>query len=124
MLLEPTGGPEAILIATGSEVALAVDAARRLNDRGRRVRVVSMPSTDVFDAQDAAYRESVLPAAVSARVAVEALVTDGWYRYVGMAGRVVGMRSFGESGPAGALFKHFGLTTENVVQAVEDVLAA
>ena len=124
VLLEPAGAPEAILIATGSEVALAVDAARRLNDRGRRVRVVSMPSTDVFDAQDAAYRESVLPAAVSARVAVEALVTDGWYRYVGMAGRVVGMRSFGESGPAGALFKHFGLTTENVVQAVEDVLAA
>ena len=124
VLLEPAGAPEAILIATGSEVALAVDAARRLNDRGRRVRVVSMPSTDVFDRQDAAYRESVLPAAVSARVAVEALVTDGWYRYVGMAGRVVGMRSFGESGPAGALFKHFGLTTENVVQAVEDVLAA
>ena len=124
VLLEPAGAPEAILIATGSEVALAVDAARRLNDRGRRVRVVSMPSTDVFDAQDAAYRESVLPAAVSARVTVEALVTDGWYRYVGMAGRVVGMRSFGESGPAGALFKHFGLTTENVVQAVEDVLAA
>ena len=124
VLKDAAGTPDLILIATGSEVALAVDAARRLNDRGRRVRVVSMPSTDVFDAQDAAYRESVLPAAVSARVAVEALVTDGWYRYVGMAGRVVGMRSFGESGPAGALFKHFGLTTENVVQAVEDVLAA
>ncbi len=124
VLLEPTGGPEAILIATGSEVALAVDAARRLNDRGRRVRVVSMPSTDVFDAQDAAYRESVLPAAVAARVAVEALVADGWYKYVGTAGRVVGMRSFGESGPAGALFKHFGFTTENVVQALEEVLAA
>ena len=124
VLLEPTGGPEAILIATGSEVALAVDAARRLNDRGRRVRVVSMPSTDVFDAQDAAYRESVLPAAVAARVAVEALVADGWYKYVGIADRVVGMRSFGESGPAGALFKHFGFTTENVVQALEEVLAA
>jgi transketolase len=123
VLVDAGGTPEAILIATGSEVGLAVEAANQLNDRGRRVRVVSMPSTDVFDAQDAAYRESVLPAAVTARVAVEALIADYWYKYVGFGGKIVGMRSFGESAPAGALFKHFGFTTENVVKAVEDVLA-
>ncbi len=123
VLVDAGGTPEAILIATGSEVGLAVEAANQLNDRGRRVRVVSMPSTDVFDAQDAAYRESVLPATVTARVAVEALIADYWYKYVGFGGKIVGMRSFGESAPAGALFKHFGFTTENVVKAVEDVLA-
>jgi transketolase len=123
VLIDAGGTPEAILIATGSEVGLAVEAANQLNDRGRRVRVVSMPSTDAFDAQDAAYRESVLPAAVTARVAVEALIADFWYKYVGFGGKIVGMRSFGESAPAGALFKHFGFTTENVVKAVEDVLA-
>jgi transketolase len=123
VLIDAGGTPEAILIATGSEVGLAVEAANQLNDRGRRVRVVSMPSTDAFDAQDAAYRELVLPAAVTARVAVEALIADFWYKYVGFGGKIVGMRSFGESAPAGALFKHFGFTTENVVKAVEDVLA-
>jgi transketolase len=123
VLVDAGGTPEAILIATGSEVALAVEAASQLNGRGRRVRVVSLPSTDVFDAQDEAYRQSVLPSAVTARVAVEAGIADYWYKYVGHGGRIIGMRSFGESAPAGALFKHFGFTVENVVKAVEDVLA-
>ena len=124
VLVDCAGTPEAIIIATGSEVALAVDAARQLGERGRRVRVVSLPSTDVFDAQDAAYRESVLPSTVGARVAVEAGIADYWYKYVGCNGRIVGMRSFGESAPAGALFKQFGFTVENVVKAVEDALAS
>jgi transketolase len=124
VLVDGGGTPEAIIIATGSEVALAVDAARQLADRGRRVRVVSLPCTDVFDAQDSAYRESVLPSSVGARVAVEAGIADYWYKYVGSNGRVVGMRSFGESAPAGALFKQFGFTVENVVKAVEDALAS
>jgi transketolase len=123
VLVDAGGTPDAIIIATGSELALAVDAARQLNDRGRRVRVVSLPSTDVFDAQDAAYRESVLPPSVTARVAVEAGIADYWYKYVGGRGKIIGMRSFGESAPAGALFKQFGFTPENVVKAVEDVLA-
>jgi transketolase len=82
-----------------------------------------LPSTNVFEAQSQEYRDSVLPPSVTRRVAVEAGVTDGWYKYVGFGGKIVGMRSFGESAPAGALFKHFGFTTENVVKAVEDVLA-
>ncbi|HPQ95834.1 MAG TPA: transketolase C-terminal domain-containing protein, partial [Thiolinea sp.] len=121
VLKDCDGTPEAIIIATGSEVALAMDAAGKLS--GRRVRVVSMPSTDAFDAQDAAYRESVLPVAVTARVAVEAGATGGWYKYVGLAGRVVGIDTFGESAPAGILFKHFGFTVDNVVAAVESVLS-
>jgi len=115
--------PEAIIIATGSEVELAMAAAALLTEKGRRVRVVSMPSTDVFDAQDAVWRESVLPKAVRARVAVEAGIKEYWRRYVGLDGAVVGMESFGESAPAGALFKHFGITTDAVVAAVEGVLA-
>jgi len=124
VLIDAGGTPEAVIIATGSEVALAVDAAKQLNERGRRVRVVSLPSTDVFDAQDAAYRESVLPSAVTARVAVEAGIADYWYKYVGLGGRIIGMRSFGESAPAGALVKQFGFTPENVVKAVEETLSA
>ena len=124
VLVDAGGTPEAIIVATGSEVGLAVDAAKQLNERGRRVRVVSLPSTDVFDAQDAAYRESVLPSSVTARVAVEAGIADYWYKYVGFGGRIIGMRSFGESAPAGALFKQFGFTPENVVKAVEETLSA
>ncbi|MGB5538927.1 MAG: transketolase [Gammaproteobacteria bacterium] len=120
ILKDCDGTPEAIIIATGSEVALAMDAAGQLADR--RIRVVSMPSTTTFDAQDAAYRESVLPSAVTARVAVEAAVTDGWYKYVGLGGRVVGIDRFGESAPAPVLFKEFGFTVENVVSAVNSVL--
>ena len=120
ILKDCDGTPEAIIIATGSEVALAMDAAEQLADR--KIRVVSMPSTTAFDAQDAAYRESVLPSAVTARVAVEAAVTDGWYKYVGLSGKVVGIDRFGESAPAPVLFKEFGFTVENVVKAVNSVL--
>ena len=97
MLKDCAGTPDVILIATGSEVQLAMGAAEKLSNK--KVRVVSMPSTTVFDAQDAAYRESVLPGAVTKRVAVEAAVTDGWYKYVGLNGRVVGINRFGESAP-------------------------
>ena len=120
VLSDSDGQPEVIIIATGSEVDLAVKAAAEL--KGKKVRVVSMPSTNVFDAQDAAYRESVLPAAVTKRVAVEAGVTDGWWKYVGSEGKIVGLDRFGESAPAGPLFKEFGFTVENVVKHVESVL--
>jgi len=122
VLSEAEGGkPQAIIIATGSEVGLAMEAQKLLAAKGKKVRVVSMPSTDVFDAQDAVYRESVLPKGAK-RVAVEAGVTDGWYKYVGLDGKVVGLDRFGESAPAGQLFKHFGFTAENVVKAVEEIL--
>jgi transketolase len=123
VLLDTEGPPECILIATGSEVGLAVDAAKALTAKGRRVRVVSMPSTNVFDAQDAGYRESVLPRAVSKRVAIEAGVREGWWRYVGPDGAVIGMDTFGASAPAKDLFKHFGFTVDNVVKIAEQVLA-
>lgn len=122
VLKDAAGTPDAIIIATGSEVGLAVAAAEELDNKGRNVRVVSMPSTDVFDAQDEAYRESVLPSAVTNRVAVEAGVTDYWRKYVGLAGKVIGIDRFGESAPAGDLFKHFGFTVDNVASAVESVL--
>jgi transketolase len=120
ILKDCDGTPDAIIIATGSEVALAMGAAEKLS--GKKIRVVSMPSVDAFEAQDEAYREAVLPAAVTARVAVEAAVTDGWYKYVGLNGKVIGINRFGESAPAGELFKEFGFTVDNVVKAVEDVL--
>jgi len=119
VLQDCDGTPDVIIIATGSEVSLATGAAAALADK--KVRVVSMPSTAVFDAQDDAYRESVLPAAVKARVAVEAAVTAGWYKYTGLDGAVVGIDRFGESAPAGELFKQFGFTVENVVKAVNSV---
>ncbi|HEC85982.1 MAG TPA: transketolase [Thioploca sp.] len=122
ILLDCDGTPEAIIIATGSEVDLAMGAAKLLNGKGKKVRVVSMPSTDFFDAQDEAYRESVLPSSVTARVAVEAGVTDGWLKYVGLSGKVIGVNRFGESAPAAELFKEYGLTVDNVVQTVEAVL--
>lgn len=122
MLKDCAGQPELILIATGSEVELAVAAADQLTATGRKVRVVSMPSTDAFDKQDAAYRESVLPSAVSARVAVEAGIADYWYKYVGLNGAVVGMTTFGESAPAELLFKEFGFTVENVVAKAQALL--
>jgi len=124
VLVDCAGMPETILIATGSEVALAVAAARTLSSSGRRVRVVSMPCTDRFEAQDAAYRESVLPAAVRARVAIETAHADYWYKFVGLDGRVVGMHDFGASAPAGVLMKHFGFTEEHVVAVVEELLAS
>ncbi|WP_406609780.1 transketolase [Agarivorans sp. JK6] len=115
ILKDCSGTPELILIATGSEVELAVEAAAKLSEQGKQVRVVSMPCTERFDKQDAAYREAVLPKAVRARVAVEALQADFWGKYVGLDGVTVGMTSFGESAPAGELFKLFGFTVENVV---------
>ncbi len=120
ILKDCKGTPDAIIIATGSEVGLAMQAADQLS--GKKIRVVSMPSTNVFDAQDDAYRESVLPSAIRARVAVEAGVTDGWIKYVGLDGKVVGIDTFGESAPAADLFKHFGFTVENVAKAVQSVL--
>jgi transketolase len=120
VLRDCDGAPDAIVIATGSEVGIAVEAAEA---SGKKVRVVSMPCTSVFDAQDEAYRESVLPKAITARVAVEAAVTDGWWKYVGSAGKVIGINTFGESAPAGLLFKEFGFTAENVGKAIDEVAA-
>jgi len=124
VLVDSQGMPELILIATGSEVALAVDAAKQLTAAGKRVRVVSMPNVTLFANQDQAYREQVLPSAVTARVAIEAGVPESWWRYVGVKGAVIGMNSFGASAPAKDLFKHFGFTIENVVQVAQRVLAA
>ncbi len=116
VLKDCDGTPDAIIIATGSEIGLAVSAAEQISDK--KIRIVSMPSTNVFDAQDDAYKESVLPSSVRARVAVEAAVTDGWYKYVGSEGVVVGIDRFGESAPANQLFEYFGFTVEKVVKAV------
>jgi len=118
ILKDTSGTPDVIVIATGSEVSLAMEAAEASS---KKVRVVSMPSVEVFEKQDAAYKESVLPKAVTARVAVEAAIMDGWWKYVGMDGAVVGMSSFGESAPAPVLFKHFGITAENVGKAIDSV---
>jgi len=121
ILKDCEGTPDAIIIATGSEVKLAMEAAEQLS--GKQVRVVSMPSAEVFCKQDAAYIESVLPAAVTARVAVEALHKDFWYKFVGLQGKIIGMDTFGESAPAGELFKEFGITTDAVVNAVNELTA-
>ncbi|MGR5362733.1 transketolase-like TK C-terminal-containing protein, partial [Vibrio mediterranei] len=123
ILKDCEGTPELILIATGSEVELATNAYAELTAEGKKVRVVSLPSTDVFDAQDEAYREAVLPAAVTKRIAVEAGIADYWYKYVGFGGKIIGMTTFGESAPAGELFKMFGFTTENVVATAKSLLA-
>jgi transketolase len=124
ILRDCEGTPELIFIATGSEVALAQAAAAEFADQGRAVRVVSMPSPEQFEAQDAEYRESVLPSDVFARVAVEALHQDYWYKYVGLDGRIIGMNSFGESAPANALFEHFDITVAAVLAAAEELLEA
>ncbi|KNC88885.1 transketolase [Trabulsiella odontotermitis] len=122
VLKDAGGKPDIILIATGSEVEITVLAAEKLRAEGVNVRVVSLPSTDVFDAQDEAYRESVLPSNVSARVAVEAGIVDYWYKYVGLKGAIVGMTGYGESAPADKLFPFFGFTVENVVAKAKKVL--
>ena len=121
VLRDCEGEPEAIIIATGSEVELAVKAYDELSAKGRKVRVVSMPSSDAFDTQDAAYRESVLPSSVTRRVSVEAGVTTCWARYVGLNGRSIGVDTFGESAPAPEVYKHFNVTSEAVVEAVESL---
>ena len=121
-ILKDCDAPQAILIATGSEVELAVNATDELASKGIGVRVVSMPCAEIFSAQDAAYRDSVLTPAIRARVAVEALHADYWYKFVGLDGRVVGMRSFGESAPGGELMKEFGFTVDNVVSNVMEAI--
>ncbi|MEJ2552759.1 MAG: transketolase [Gammaproteobacteria bacterium] len=121
-LVDCQGQPQAIVIATGSEVEIAAAAAKTLAEDGVKVRVVSMPCTNVFDAQDAGYKESVLPRSVTARVAIEAGVSEYWARFVGDQGKVIGINRFGESAPAGLLYKEFGFTAENVVKAVREQL--
>jgi transketolase len=123
VLLDCQGAPQCLVIATGSELHVALEAVQRAQADGQRVRLVSMPCTAYFDAQDAAYRETVLPAAVRARVAVEAGTTGLWYRYVGLGGRVVGIDHYGESGKAPELFKKFGITADNVLQAIRESMA-
>ncbi len=122
VLKDCAGEPELILIATGSEVGLAVQAFDKLTEQGRKVRVVSMPCTSVFDAQDAGYKQSVLPLQVSARIAIEAAHADFWFKYVGLEGRVIGMTTYGESAPASALFEEFGFTLENILGQAEELL--
>ncbi|UDI92551.1 transketolase [Pseudomonas sp. IAC-BECa141] len=122
VLKDCAGEPELILIATGSEVGLAVQAYDKLTEQGRKVRVVSMPCTSAFDAQDASYKQSVLPLQVGARIAIEAAHADFWFKYVGLEGRVIGMTTYGESAPASALFEEFGFTLENILGQAEELL--
>lgn len=122
ILKDSAGTPDLILIATGSEVGLAMKSAEVLTAQGKNVRVVSMPSTSIFDQQDAAYKQSVLPLEVSARIAIEASHVDFWYKYVGFDGRIVGMTTFGESAPGGVLLEHFGFTVDNVVNTAAELL--
>ncbi|EKD74243.1 MAG: hypothetical protein ACD_45C00022G0003, partial [uncultured bacterium] len=123
VLLDGVGVPEMIMMATGSEVSLAVLAAKQLATEGVKVRVVSMPSTDTFLAQDAAYQEHVLPAKVSLRIAIEAAASDGWYKFVGCHGKVMGLDHFGASAPAKEVFKACGFTVEHVLSMAKDMLA-
>ena len=124
VLIDSSGSPEALVIATGSEVGIAAQAVRALNGAGRRIRLVSMPSTDVFDAQDEGYREAVLPRGVTRRLAVEAAATQSWWRYVGTGGRVLGIDGFGASGKGADVFTHFGFTTDNIAQQLRALLEA
>jgi len=116
------GSPELIIIAAGSEVCISLAAAQQLAQLDKKVRVVSMPSTDVFDQQDDAYKESVLPASVSKRIAVEAGVSDYWYKYVGLDGHVIGMDTFGASAPGNVAMQHFGFSEENIIHHVNEML--
>ncbi len=124
VLIEPSGTPECLVIATGSEIGIAAQAVNTLNGTGRRVRLVSMPSTETFEAQDAPYREGVLPPAVTRRLAVEAGATQCWWRYVGLAGRVIGIDRFGASGKGADVFPHFGFSADNIVRQVRELLEA
>ena len=124
VLKDCAGEPELIIISTGSEIGLAVQGYEALTAQGRKVRVVSMPCTSVFDAQDAGYKQAVLPLQVSARIAIEAAHADYWYKYVGLEGRIIGMTSFGESAPAPQLFEEFGFTLENVLETAAELLDA
>jgi len=124
VLIECEGTPQCLVIATGSEVGLAAPVVRKLNGEGQRVRLISMPSTDIFDAQDAAYRNSVLPQNVTARLAIEAAATQSWWRYVGTAGRIIGIDRFGASGKASDLFPHFGFSGDAVERTIRELLKA
>src|SRR5579859_653550 len=120
-LIDSNGAPECIVIATGSEVGIAAEAVKKLNSEGRRVRLVSMPSTEAFDAQDESYRNSVLPPSVRKRLAVEAGATPSWWRYVGLDGRVMGIDRFGASGKYADVYPHFGFTTDNIVKHLREL---
>jgi transketolase len=122
VLIEPAGRPECLVIATGSEIGIAAQAVNAANAGGRRVRLVSMPSTETYAAQDAAYRESVLPRAVTRRLAVEAGATQCWWQYVGTNGRIIGIDTFGASGKAADVFPHFGFTADNISQQIRELL--
>jgi transketolase len=122
VLLDCQGPPAAIVIATGSEVSIALDAVAQLQAAGKAVRLVSMPSTSAFDAQSKDYKEQVLPKAVRKRLAVEAGHPDSWYKYVGLDGKVIGMASFGESAPGPVVLKHFGFTADNIKATLEAML--
>ena len=122
MLIDSAGPPEVIVIATGSEVGIAADAVRAATAKGRKVRLVSMPSTTTFDRQDQAYKDSVLPPSVEARVAIEQGAEFGWDRYVGLKGKTVTMASFGASAPLADLQKKFGFTVDNVVKVAREVM--
>jgi transketolase len=122
ILVDCDGEPEVIIIATGSEIGIAVEAADQLGAEGKRVRVVSMPCSNLFDEQDQSYKDAVLPPAVTRRVAVEAGVSNNWYRYSGTQGAVLGLDRFGMSAPAPEVFKHFGFTVENLRKMVTEIL--
>ena len=124
VLIDCSGAAEALVIATGSEVGIAAQAVNSLNGAGRRLRLISMPSTEVFDAQDESYRESVLPRAVRLRLAVEAGARQTWWRYVGSDGRVIGIDQFGASGKGAEVMAHFGFTADNIVQQLRSLLEA
>jgi transketolase len=121
ILRDCDGEPDSIVMATGSEVEICVEAVTALQAEGVKVRLVSIPSVDVFESQDAAYQESVLPAAVRKRLAVEAAAADYWYKLVGLDGKVIGMESFGESAPGPVLLEHFGFSVANVVATLKSL---
>jgi transketolase len=122
VLADCDGSPDVIVIATGSEVSISLEAVKALQGEGKKVRLVSMPCTDVFDAQDADYKESVLPTAVRKRIAVEAAQVDYWYKYVGLDGQVVGMTTFGESAPGKVVMEHFGFSAGNIKKRIGELL--
>jgi transketolase len=123
ILKDCEGTPELILISTGSEVGITMQAAEQLSADGHRVRVVSMPCCEVFDKQDDDYKKNILPADVTARIAIEAGHTGMWYRYVGLNGRVIGLDRFGESAPGAVLFEHFGFTASNIIETAKELIA-
>jgi transketolase len=119
ILFESEGAPELIIIATGTEVGISLEACKQLDQQGKRVRLISMPCADVFDLQDEQYKQSLLPSDVRARIAVEAGITDYWRKYVGLDGDVVGIDEFGASAPGDVLMKHFGFTVENIIKRAQ-----